>query len=438
MVSFTSCSFCRASFKTSLAKGLIFIHCASFKLYRFCSDWLLGSFLLLTSSVRSAVKRSTRSLTKHLFNIGASVILALVIAQLVSQSTLTSFSVDVFINAGCSPICEQRLVIEIVVLVITKALAKPCRLVKQPLIEHDIFCGGLSLTKSDLFWNVSISITLIFRLVQTCLLSAPCSLILFPQESSDLVSLLFLSFFALIFSIFSSALLAHHGEVSIIIAVIALSDLAVELWKWACHEAFFLCSGQGRSLLNLLLALHRLSNLDRVLNLVPFFSFFARLTLSRIQDICHLSVSRVDGGVLKTSAISLQSHMQGDRISVSILPVADAGRHIPILHVLSSELPGWRSLDNRGWYLRCASSHFLVLVLRWLEGVLHDVRDLNNPLDARVGVGRWGISHKAVFIDFFESTRAEKRWVALLVSLHAKLLACKFKVLLAFLLRWTA
>lgn len=185
--------------------------------------------MLLTSSVRSTVKCSTRCLAKHLFNIRASLILALVIAQLVSQSTLTSFSVNVFINAGCSPICEQRLIIEIVVLVVSKALAKPCRLVKQSLIEHDIFGGGLSLTESDFFRNVSISITLIFRFVQTCLLSAPCSLILFPQESSDLVSLLFLSFLALIFSIFSAALLAHHGEMSIFIAVIALSDLAVEL-----------------------------------------------------------------------------------------------------------------------------------------------------------------------------------------------------------------
>lgn len=175
-----------------------------------------------------------------------------------------------------------------------------------------------------------------------------------------------------------------------------------------------------------------------MLDLVPFFGFFACLALSRIQDICHLSVSRVDGSVLKTSAISLQSHMQRDRVSVGILPVADAGRHIPILHVLSSELPRWRSLDNWGCFFGGASSHFLVLVLRGLEGILHDVRDLNDPLDARVGIGRWGISHKAVFINLFKSTRAEEGRVALLISLNAKLLACKFKVLLAFLLRWTA
>ena len=44
-------------------------------------------------------------------------------------------------------------------------MAKTCRLIEQTLVEHDVFRGGLRLPKSDLFGDVTISVSLVLGLV---------------------------------------------------------------------------------------------------------------------------------------------------------------------------------------------------------------------------------------------------------------------------------
>ena len=111
-------------------------------------------------------------------------------------------------------------------------------------------------------------------------------------------------------------------------------DLRVELGERACHQAFFLGSGESRRLFYFLFSLHSLGNLNAVLDLITFFGFFPSLALSCVEDIGHLGMARIYGSVLQTATICLQTHVQGNSISVSILPVGDACWHIPVFHIL--------------------------------------------------------------------------------------------------------
>ena len=133
-------------FKATLPKCLIFVKLASFKFHRLRPGRLLCSRCVLSRfSVGATFKATLRCLTKHLFHI----VISIVIAELVSKSTLACFPLYVLVDACCSAVSEERLIVEVVVFVIAKALCKASCLIEQTLIVHCITSRRLSLTKSD-------------------------------------------------------------------------------------------------------------------------------------------------------------------------------------------------------------------------------------------------------------------------------------------------
>ena len=120
--------------------------------------------------------------------------------------------------------------------------------------------------------------------------------------------------------------------------------------------------------------------------MVALFGFFAGLSLSSVQYIGHLGMSAIYSVVLQTSSVSLESHMQRYSVSVSVLPVGNAGWHVPVLHILCCELALRRALDDRRSFFGRTSRDLLVLMSRWFKWVLHNIGHLNDALDARVGI----------------------------------------------------
>ena len=130
--------------------------------------------------------------------------------------------------------------------------------------------------------------------------------------------------------------------------------------------------------------------------------------------------------------------MERDRIPIGVLPVRDASWHVPVFHVLGRQLTRWRALNHGRSLFTSATCDLLVLVSRGFQRVLHDIRDLDDTLDSTVCIGRRSVSNKAVFIDFFQRSRAEESRITLFIGLHAKLLPSVFQILIASLIRWSA
>jgi hypothetical protein len=76
----------------------------------------------------------------------------------------------------------------VVVLIVTKAVAKTCRLIEEPLVVHHISHCWLGLTKSDLFRNVSVLITFILALSETCLFTSTVPFVLFSEHTPNFIA----------------------------------------------------------------------------------------------------------------------------------------------------------------------------------------------------------------------------------------------------------
>ena len=432
-------SFSWTTLEASLAESLVFTERSPFKFDRFRSHRLLGtSFLILSWGVCSALKSPTRCLSEHLLDIRATLIFAIVVTKLICQVALASFSIDVLVDTCGRSVRKQRLIIQIVVFIISKALSQSSCLVEQTLIKHDIFRSGLGLTQSNLLRDVSISVTLVFSLVETCLLSTSSPLILLSEQSPDFVSLLLLSLFTLIICIFATSFLTDHRQLTLtdIIGILAtFTDFRVQFRETTCHKTFFFSSCKCSCLLDFLLTFHGLGYLDRMLNLISFFGLFPGLTFSSVEYICHLGVSRIDSRLLEWAPIRLQTHMQRDSISVSILPIRDAGWNIAVFHILSCEFARRWPHYNRRCLFWGSSGDFFMFVLRRFQGVLDNIWDLYDSLNSRICVRSWRIADKTVFINFFKSCWAKESRIAFLIAFDAKLLASELKILCSLFLR---
>ena len=203
-----SCTFL-GSYETALTKCFIFIHCTSLELDWFSAGWFLRRFLLGCIGIRTAFESASWSLSENFLDIWLSFVI-IVITELVCKSTLTCFSLDILVNACSCSVSKERLIIQVVILVIAKALAQSCRLIEQSLIKHHILYSWLSLTKCDLLRNISICIPLILSLVESSLFSSTIAFVLLPKQSADLISFFLLSRLLLIhklhITVFSRAL----------------------------------------------------------------------------------------------------------------------------------------------------------------------------------------------------------------------------------------
>ena len=133
-------------FQASLPKCLIFVKLASFKFHGLRPGRLLSSRSVLGRfGIGTTFKAALRCLTKHLFYI----VISIVIAKLVSKGTLACFPLYVLVDACCSAVSEERLIVEVVVFVIAKALCKASCLIEKTLIVHCITSCRLSLAKSN-------------------------------------------------------------------------------------------------------------------------------------------------------------------------------------------------------------------------------------------------------------------------------------------------
>ena len=152
-----------------------------------------------------------------------------------------------------------------------------------------------------------------------------------------------------------------------------VTNLRVQLGKRTSHQAFLLSSSQCRCLLNFLFSLHRLSYLNSVLNLITLLGLFSSLSFSGVEDISHLSVARVYRGMLQTSTIGLQAHMERDGIPIGVLPVRDTSWNVAVFHILGGELAGWRAHNHGRCLFTGATCNLLVLVSRGFQRVLDDI-----------------------------------------------------------------
>lgn len=148
-----------------------------------------------------------------------------------------------------------------------------------------------------------------------------------------------------------------------------------------------------------MLFLKSLLNCDCVRDLVSLLSLFSCLTFGSVHGISHCCVPRVNRDVLQVSPIGLQPHVQRDGVTIGVLPVRNTGRNPILRHVCGCQFPRWGSQDDR-WLSIRHSGDLLMLVTGWVERVFNNVGNLNDALDARLGVRSWRVAHKLVFLDF--------------------------------------
>ena len=116
-----------------------------------------------------------------------------------------------------------------------------------------------------------------------------------------------------------------------------------------------------------------------MLNLVSFFGFFASLPLGSIHSIGHSGMTRVHRHVLQAPSVSSKTHVKRYCISISILPVRDAGGDLEVGLVLGGNFAARRAHDYR-WLLCDGKRYFLVLMTWRLERVIRHIRNLDDAL----------------------------------------------------------
>lgn len=173
-----------------------------------------------------------------------------VIAKLVCQVALTSLTIYILVNGRCSSVCEERLIIKVVILVIAETVTKARCLVEEPLVVHYIAYRGLRLSKRNFLRDVTILIAFVFALTQAGLLPAPVSFVLLTQHAPDFVtfslSLLQFIFSASIVSLFTDTgqrvllraiVISSFGKPRIDLStrVFIVSNFRIELGESACH-----------------------------------------------------------------------------------------------------------------------------------------------------------------------------------------------------------
>ena len=123
--------------QASLTECCILLELAPLELYRFLSGPL---------GVLGAFKSTLRLLSEHILDF-----IVPIVAQLVSQIALPGLSIDVLIDRCRSAVGEQGLVVQVVLLVVSKTVTESRRLIEQTLIIHHVPHCRLGLSKRNLF-----------------------------------------------------------------------------------------------------------------------------------------------------------------------------------------------------------------------------------------------------------------------------------------------
>ena len=89
--------------------------------------------------------------------------------------------------------------------------------------------------------------------------------------------------------------------------------------------------------------------------------------------------------VLQTTTVGSQTLVEGDGVTLVVLPIGDTRRNHPLLLLLRGRLT-WRTAKDRGRGTRRATGNLLVLEPWRLKRVLHNLSHLDDPLLQRICV----------------------------------------------------
>ena len=108
-------------------------------------------------------------------------------------------------------------------------MTQAARLVEETLVEHHVACSWLSLAQRNLLGDVTVGISLVLRLVEAGLLTAPGSLVLLAKESADLIPLLLLLLASLVhLHVLMRSFLTGKWKATFFGIFILVSDLGVK------------------------------------------------------------------------------------------------------------------------------------------------------------------------------------------------------------------
>mmetsp|Transcript_45811 Transcript_45811/g.113864 ORF Transcript_45811/g.113864 Transcript_45811/m.113864 type:complete len:319 (+) Transcript_45811:367-1323(+) len=218
----------------------------------------------------------------------------------------------VFVDARLRAVGEQRLVIDVVPLVVASIEARVHAdvLVEQAGVVHGLLGGGLGLAQCDSLRHITVGIAVTLVLLASHLepevplhLPLAISLDLLPMPPA--------------LGVLSGLALTSHRQVGTLSACL------------------------GGEAPELLLAHLLLLGLLALTQLIPEFDFLSRLPLGDVEILREGRKLVVDRRVLQVSAVCLQPFVQRDGVPLLVLPVGHRRRDLPLLLVLLGQLARW-------------------------------------------------------------------------------------------------
>ena len=208
----------------------------------------------------------------------------------------------VVVDVRGGAVLEERLGVQVVVVVVAEAGVEPGVLVEEALVEQGLvgLLGGLRLPQRDLLRDVALLVPHGLGLVLARVLQSLLRLQFALAHVQDLLSLL-------------------------IIRVLVVA-LVLDLLQ---HTLLVLARALRR-LPHLVLLLDVLLVRQRLAHAVPFLDLLARLPLRQVVRVGHLSEFVVDRVRLQATAVRGDPILQRQRVPLRVLPVRDARWDLPV------------------------------------------------------------------------------------------------------------